>query len=388
MVAPSLPMKPFYRIISAAPACQGAAINETVESAGPMRVSFFPNSPHWDVNPSLALLRHALQDLGVTAVKPPDDGLRLRWLWTMRGQVDVLHFHWIQYHYWPAGQPGSTWKLTKFAAKLLLARLLGYRLVWTLHNVLPHERAAGRLDEQARWLMARLAHAVLLYCEAGRTALPNAAQRKVWVTGRGGYDDHTPDVASQTEARAALGLPATAFVYLYFGFIRRYKRVPHLARTFSSLPGTHVRLLLAGELQDAAIGMELASLLHHDDRIYAEFGYVAEARLRLLLAAADVVVLPFEQILSSGSALMALSAGRPVVAPALGCLPEWITPECGLLYDPAQPDGLRQAMAAIQQRDMAAMQRAALARATDFRWEATARVTLAAYHPASSSRSA
>ena len=381
-------MKPFYRIISAAPVCQGAAINETVESACPMRVSFFPNNPHWDVNPSLALLRRAVQELGVTVVKPPGDGLRVRWLWTQRGQVDVLHFHWIQYHYRPAGQPGSTWHLTKFAAKLLLARLLGYRLVWTLHNVLPHERAAGRVDEQARWLMARLAHAVLLYCEAARATFTPAARHKVWVTGTGAFDAPPLDAARQFEARASLGLPATAFVFLYFGFIRRYKRVPDLVCTFSSLPGAHLRLLLAGDIQDQAIGAELAPLLRNDERIGAEFGYAAAARLHLLLAAADVVVLPFAQILSSGSALMALAAGRPVVAPALGCLPEWITPECGLLYDPAQPDGLRQALAAIQQRDIPAMQRAAQAHAADFRWDAAAQITLAAYHPASSNRSA
>lgn len=345
-----------------------------------MRVSFFPNSPHWDVNPSLALLRHALQAQGVTLVKPPGDSLGLRWLWDQRGRVDVLHFHWIQYHYRPAGKPGSLWGLAKFSAKVLLARLLGYRLVWTLHNVLPHERAAGRLDEQARWLMARLAHAVLLYCEAGRSAVAPAAHHKVWVTGCGAYAESASDAAQQRVARRALGVPATAFVYLYFGFIRSYKGVPDLTRAFCGLSGAHLRLLLAGEIQEQAVAVELAPLLRSDDRVQAEFGYIEEARLRLFLAAADVVVLPFAQILSSGSVLLALSAGRPVIAPALGCLPEWITPECGLLYDPARQDGLCQAMAAIQQRDVLAMQRAALERAATFRWETAAQATLDAYH--------
>lgn len=353
-----------------------------------MRVSFFPGSSHWDINPSLILQRRALQELGVTVVQPPGDSLNARWLWRQRGRVDVLHFHWIQYHYRPAGQPGSIGRLAKFAAKLLFARLCGYRLVWTLHNVLPHERAAGRLDQQARWLMATLAHAVLLYCEAGRTAVTPVARRKVWVTGCGAYNESLPAAVPPVEARAALGLPAAAFIYLYFGFIRRYKRVPDLARAFKSLPGAELRLLLAGEIQEPAIEAELSPLLRSDDRIRAEFGYAPEARLRLLLAAADVVVLPFEQILSSSSVLMALSAGRPVLAPALGCLPEWVTPECGLLYNPAQQDGLRQVMAAIQQCDIPAMQRSALSRAADFRWEAAAQVTLDAYHGASSSRSA
>lgn len=349
-----------------------------------MRVSFFPSSSHWDVNPSLALLRRALQAQGATLVKPPGDGLGLRWLWGQRGQVDVLHFHWIQYHYRLLGQPGSVWALAKFAAKLLLARLLGYRLVWTLHNVLPHERARGRLDEQARWLMAQLAHVVLVYCAAGREAAPAHARRKVWVTGRGAYNELPFPPIEPTAARAELGLPADAFIYLYFGFIRRYKRVPDLVRAFSSLPGEHLRLLLAGEIQEPAVGVELEPLLRSDARVMPEFGYAPEARLRLLLAAADGVVLPFDQILSSASTLLALSAGRPVIAPALGCLPEWITPDCGLLYDPADAGGLRQCMTALQARDITTMQQAALARAARFSWDAAAGQTIAAYHAASS----
>jgi beta-1,4-mannosyltransferase len=345
-----------------------------------MRVSFFPNSKHWDVNPTLSFLRRALANYGVTLVKPPGDWLTARWLWTQRGRVDVLHFHWLQYHYRAPGQPGSICALLRFAERVLLARLLGYRIVWTLHNVLPHERARGRLDECARWLMTQLSHAVLVYCEAGRAVFCAHSRHKVRVTGPGTYFGLEPGTVDPAQARAELGLPADAFVYLYFGFIRRYKCVPDLIRAFGSLPGEHLRLLLVGEVQEPAEAATIESLLHGDGRVMGEFCYATEARLWLKLAAADVVVLPFDQILSSSSALMALSAGRPVVAPALGCLPEWIDPACGLLYDPAAGDGLRQAMAAVQSLDIPAMQKAALARAAHFGWDTAARETIAAYH--------
>ena len=53
--------------------------------------------------------------------------------------------------------------------------------------------------------------------------------------------------------------------------------------------------------------------------------YIPDAELQVWLRAADVVVLPFRDILTSGSAILALSFGRAVVAPALGC--RW-TPCC------------------------------------------------------------
>ena len=49
-------------------------------------------------------------------------------------------------------------------------------------------------------------------------------------------------------------------------------------------------------------------------------GYVPHDDVPLYFAAADVVVLPFRKVTTSGSALLALSLGRPVVAPRLGAL--------------------------------------------------------------------
>lgn len=355
-----------------------------------MRVAFFPNSPRWDVNPSLLLLRRALAAEGVTLVTPPRDTLSARWLWKERAKIDVLHFHWIQYHYRSSSRFRSLLALLGFALRLCVARWLGYGVVWTLHNILPHERAKGRVDEWARWLMMRLAHQVLVYCTAGQRAIQEHFGRTqgVFNTSRGAYNELGWGVIDQKAARDSLGLSPDAFVFLYFGYIRGYKQTPHLVRSFQRLSGDHLRLVLVGQIQDAAIGRELARLTPLDSRIECAFGYADDEELRLFLAAADVVVLPFGEILSSGSALMALSCGRPVIAPALGCLPEWITPACGLLYDPSDRDALRQALIAIQQADIRTMQQAALAQAGRFTWEYTARQTVLAYARAGGNREA
>jgi hypothetical protein len=44
--------------------------------------------------------------------------------------------------------------------------------------------------------------------------------------------------------------------------------------------------------------------------------------VQLLFSAADLVVLPFSDIMHSGSAILALSFNKPVLVPARGALPE------------------------------------------------------------------
>ena len=45
--------------------------------------------------------------------------------------------------------------------------------------------------------------------------------------------------------------------------------------------------------------------------------HIPEAELARLLAAADVVVLPFRRVTTSGSAMLALTHGRPLIVPNL-----------------------------------------------------------------------
>ena len=84
-------------------------------------------------------------------------------------------------------------------------------------------------------------------------------------------------------------------------------------------------------------------------------------------------------ILTSGSAITALSFGRPIIVPAIGCLPETIDDSIGIVYDPHQPDALAQAMKTIRQRDLTALNVAAYRYAESLSWDAIAQLTLEAY---------
>ena len=107
--------------------------------------------------------------------------------------------------------------------------------------------------------------------------------------------------------------------------------------------------------------------------------HIPNDELQLYLKAADVVVLPFLDILTSGSAITALGFGRPVIVPAIGCLPELMDERMAVLYDPQAADGLRQALMAARQRDLVAAGAAAYDHARSLAWDKIARQTLEAY---------
>jgi glycosyltransferase involved in cell wall biosynthesis len=95
--------------------------------------------------------------------------------------------------------------------------------------------------------------------------------------------------------------------------------------------------------------------------------------------ASDLMVLPFRNILSSSSVMLAMSFARPVVTPAMGCIPEYVPPSAGMLYDPGDPEGLYKALTHCVSLELTEMGQAAFEQAEKFTWENMANQTLSSY---------
>ena len=105
------------------------------------------------LNPALDLYREALTAAGARVqshdLYPRPSGrpaLSIRWLLVNAGKVDVIHFHWFQQLYLSGFRLTTAVRFSWFAAKLALARLLGFTISWTVHNLDPHERPHARID--------------------------------------------------------------------------------------------------------------------------------------------------------------------------------------------------------------------------------------------------
>jgi glycosyltransferase involved in cell wall biosynthesis len=220
-----------------------------------------------------------------------------------------------------------------------LLRARGTRVVWTAHNAGGHETRHPQLEAWFWQAFTRRLDGVISLSEAGLRevwqAFPALAGVPSFVVPHGHYRSAYPPPVPRAEARAALDLPAEAPVILHFGVLRPYKNVPHLIDTF----GTMVRqreaergdaaapvLVVAGRPETEAVARavqeaaEAAQAASADVRL--RLGFVPDADVPPLFAAADLVALPYAEILNSGTALLALSFDRPVLVPARGAMAE------------------------------------------------------------------
>src|SRR3954464_15807540 len=119
--------------------------------------------PPLRTNPYQHLLYDSVSPYGLRLVSGV---LKVGWLVRNRRKARVIHLHWPETCYRHVGRastPLSWVKLALFGLRLAVARLLRYRVVWTLHQLVPHEPSARGLDRSAAHLIAFFANAVIVH---------------------------------------------------------------------------------------------------------------------------------------------------------------------------------------------------------------------------------
>lgn len=152
--------------------------------------------------------------------------------------------------------------------------------------------------------------------------------------------------AEKTDARRALGIDPTSKVACFFGFLYKRKGIAELLHCARRLTDENpdVVVLVAGDLPrragDAREVEALIASLRDCERVVFT-GFVSDDRVPDVLAAADVMILPYTlSISSSGPLTIALAYGLPVL---LSNRFERYFPEAPELFEPTA-DGIRLAI--------------------------------------------
>jgi beta-1,4-mannosyltransferase len=333
-------------------------------------------------NPYLRLLYGHLAAHGFELVDGPR--LSLQCLWRGRSAVDFLHFHWPESLYtYGRGpvriRPFLSWtKLVLFRARLAWARMLGYRLVWTIHQILPHESVGRALDLQAARFLSGTCHLLLAHdrwTAAQARSVLGTSPEKLAIVPHGSYIGVYPEGRPRPEVRDELGLPHESFVFLCFGELRAYKEIELLLAAFSSV-SLPARLVVAGHAKTPVVDSAVRAASANDSRVLSMLGFVPDERVAELFHACDAAVLPRGDGGTSGSLILALSLGLPVVAadvPTIRALTH--DGKAGWLFGPHDRSSLQMALehACSDPSEARARGRCALGIAKELEWRRIAR---------------
>ena len=291
----------------------------------------------------------------------------------LRFRPDVIHFDWETSYYYRTYPLLTLAGLPLFMLQVLLARFVfGVKLVWTPHNIQPHDLPQPGLHRLVRRFFASQMQWIRLFSELSLPAAMKEFRQKkekFRIQPEGSYAGWYPETESlQSGLRKQLGIPEDHKVLLYLGLIKPYKGVLELIQSFASMKPANTSLLICGKSMNAAYLEKIRMAATGNPDIIILEGFVPEKLLPDYYSLASAVILPFKKIENSGSVIMAMGYKKAVLAPEMGVLTQRLCRQPQLLFQ-HQPEEALKTFASMSQAELERIGRENYDEVNRYRWE-------------------
>lgn len=237
----------------------------------------------------------------------------------------IFHYHWLEFQDLKA-LGGFPFKLLS----LVLFRLSGGTLVWTVHNEQPHTGRFYKLHQKVYQRMMKWSHGIHVHCLYASIRLLELAEtdikKKIFVLRHPDYRVHIIDkeeALQKLHSRLDLKLRSDVPIWLVFGQISPYKQIPELIRAIRKMR-LRVQIIVAGAIKKDGYQdyCELVSIMEKEADYKIIPKWIEDKEVPALFCAADLCVFNHKVIWASGSIQLALNYTKKIVAPATGCITE------------------------------------------------------------------
>lgn len=236
---------------------------------------------------------------------------------------------------------------------VMLARLLGLRVVITAHDVEAF-KAGLSIALFVRWAYGA-SHRVIAHSQIAKRELVEELRidpAKIDVILHGNYLSSVQTDISPAMARAHFGLLPAQRVLLFFGQIKDVKGLDILLLGFAKArefdPTLH--LLIGGRVWKSDFSVYQNLIDQHGLAAHCtlHIRYIPDAEVPCFYRCADLVVLPYRRIYQSGVALLAMSYGTPVLVSDIDGFMEAVEDEkTGFVFKRQDPQHLAQRLVEI-----------------------------------------
>jgi glycosyltransferase involved in cell wall biosynthesis len=281
----------------------------------------------------------------------------------MRG-CRIIHVHWLYVFPFPFVMKGFYY----------LCKGLGIKIVWEMHNILPHGHTEK--DRTASTWFYEHVDAIIFHSrhdiQRAKELLGTDRDKPHVVIPHGNFNESYENRVSKSEARKKLELPQEARVILCFGFIRENRGYEYLLTAVENM-GTTV-VVIAGKLLDKDVYIALRDHARKSTQVRLFAKWIADEEIQYYFNACDIVVLPYTDITTSGVIPLAYAFSRPVISTDIGGIKDIVNPDIGILVPPKNAEALQQAIQTLFLKDVEAMgKRARVYAEQEFSWEANVR---------------
>lgn len=234
--------------------------------------------------------------------------------------ADIVHVHWPEDFATRASRVAAFSRATSVLLVLYWFYVRGSKIVWTVHNIRPHENRYPALQRFFYWQLSRIVSGLVFLTKASRSDFSNLQCQRFShvpyaIVPHGTYDD----AHGSRRKRGLVEVADRASILGSFGQIRSYKNQHGIARWVNSGDGT-LLLRIAGEPVD----QEVVDCLRREESslVSVRTGWLDDEQLISFVDEIDALIIGDLSVRNSGTVILALSRNVRVIAPANSSMKE------------------------------------------------------------------
>jgi len=231
----------------------------------------------------------------------------------------IFHIHWLNAVFSMCESAKVAWNAAgELIDGIALFQAKGGKVIWTIHNHLPHENLFPEQDLRLRHFLCASADRIHLHCGSHVNELSYLPLDigKVFVYRHGSYSDYYGKFSLKDRfERFDINQPKAVFI----GSLRRYKNIDQLLFIASELIRNGVDVTIAGKPENEKLRNRMESQcnalgINHTLR------RLTDAEIHELCMRSDIGILSYDRILTSGTLKLYFSYGMQILAPELSTI--------------------------------------------------------------------
>lgn len=249
---------------------------------------------------------------------------------------DFIHFDWINKYYLKKNKITTSIFISWFLFQIFfISKIMKIKVVWTMHNISPHDSNQIDLNKLVQQKFINQCKWVRVFSQSTIEKLKNIYSiddmKKIIAVPEGSYVNYYQNNISKKDAQKQLKIK-NGKIFLYIGTIKPYKGILSLIKSLSELNDKNIKLIIAGKVINKLYLDKINQSIKNKKTIILINKFIDPDDLQIYFNASDAVVLPFNNIENSGSAILAMGFKKTIIAPKIGVLPKRLINQKDFLY--------------------------------------------------------
>ncbi len=234
-------------------------------------------------------------------------------------KYNIYHFNWIESTSWSIIEQKFDYIKKIFFINIL--KLLKKKIIWTVHNNMPHETNNKKNVINFMKFMAKKSDRIHILCtETLENDFLKSYNNKAILIPHWDYVNNYPK--SNTNIYEKYNIQKGKKIILFIWQVRKYKNIELLIKAFrkSKLEENDFILLICWKLDNQDYGEELKNL--SNENVFFDFNFIKDSEIESYLRTSQIIIAPYDKSssLNSWTLWMAMSYKKTMILPLIWCV--------------------------------------------------------------------